>query len=93
MFQIQSMDVIHMDLLATINERSINWELVNAGDSPEDREANAKYVISVARKLGCCVFLTWEDITEVKPKMMMTFVASIMHFALSKSGGGGESKQ
>ena len=82
-----------MDLLATINERSINWELVNAGESAEDREANAKYVISVARKLGCCVFLTWEDITEVKPKMMMTFVASIMHFALSKNGGSGESKQ
>jgi plastin-1 len=84
-----------MDLLATINERSINWELVNAGETAEDREANAKYVISVARKLGCCVFLTWEDITEVKPKMMMTFVASIMHFELSKSGNGGagESKQ
>lgn len=39
---------------------------------------NAKYVISVARKIGAVVFLTWEDITEVKPKMIMTFVASLM---------------
>ena len=41
-------------------------------------EANAKYVISVARKLGATVFLTFEDIVEVKPKMLMTFVAAIM---------------
>ena len=38
------------------------------------------------------VFLTWEDITEVKPKMMMTFVASIMHFAIVNSREG-ETKQ
>ena len=78
-----------MDLLATLNDKSINWELVTSGSTEEDRAANAKYVISVARKLGCCVFLTWEDITEVKPKMMMTFVASIMHYVLTKGGGNG----
>ena len=81
-----------MDLLACINDRSINWELVNAGETEDDRAENAKYVISVARKLGCCVFLTWEDITEVKPKMMMTFVASIMHFAIVNNREG-ETKQ
>ena len=75
-----------------INNRSINWELVTAGETEEEREGNAKYVISVARKLGCCVFLTWEDITEVKPKMIMTFVASVMHHALGGTGGGGASK-
>jgi plastin-1 len=78
-----------MDLLSTLNAKSINWELVTAGETEEEREGNAKYVISVARKLGCCVFLTWEDITEVKPKMMMTFVASLMHHALGRGGGGG----
>ena len=82
-----------MDLLATINDKSINWELVTSGSTEEDRAANAKYVISVARKLGCCVFLTWEDVIEVKPKMMMTFVASIMHYVLTKNGGRGETKR
>jgi len=71
-----------MDLLSSLESRSINWDMVTAGESEEDRMMNAKYVISVARKLGCCVFLTWEDITEVKPKMLMTFVASVMHYAL-----------
>jgi plastin-1 len=83
-----------MDLLASINNKSINWDLVNDGATEEGRCENAKYVISVARKLGCCVFLTWEDITEVKPKMMMTFVASIMHYVLSKNGSvKGETKR
>ncbi len=47
--------------------------------SEEDLQLNAKYVISVARKLGATVFSLWEDIREVKPKMIMTFVAAIAH--------------
>jgi hypothetical protein len=31
----------------------------------EDRKLNATYIISVARKLGCSVFLLPEDIMEV----------------------------
>jgi len=31
-----------------------------AGDSDEDAELNAKYTISVARKIGVPVFITWE---------------------------------
>lgn len=34
----------------------------------EDRKLNATYIISVARKLGCSVFLLPEDIMEVKKK-------------------------
>lgn len=49
----------------------------------EERKANAKYIVSVARKIGGVVFLTWEDIVEVKPKMIMTFVASL--WATSKT--------
>jgi hypothetical protein len=46
-------------------------------DSKEAIENNAKYAISIARKLGACIFLTWEDIKEVKTKMLMTFVAGL----------------
>lgn len=31
----------------------------------EDKKSNATYIISVARKLGCSIFLLPEDIIEV----------------------------
>ncbi len=40
-------------------------------------ENNAKYALSIARKLGATVFLVWEDISEVKPKMLLTFAAGL----------------
>ena len=84
-----SMD-LHEAVLLTIENRAINWELVTAGGTEEERMNNAKYVISVARKIGCCVFLTWEDIVEVKPKMIMTLCASLMAWQReSQQGGGG----
>ncbi len=47
----------------------------------EEKELNAKYAISAARKLGCSLFLLWEDIVEVKPKMILSFLATVMAFA------------
>ncbi len=70
-----------IDLLSSIEPRIIDWEFVLPGTTEEEQTQNAKYVLSVARKLGCVVFCTWEDIVEVKPKMIMTFVASIMYTA------------
>jgi hypothetical protein len=46
---------------------------------------NAQYAISVARQIGCCIFLLWEDIVEVNQKMILTFVGSLM--LLATSGG------
>lgn len=31
-------------------------------------------ILSIARKIGACVFLTPEDIVEVKPKMLFGFI-------------------
>jgi len=67
-----------IDLLAAVDNRVINWEHVTEGKSAEDKLNNARYAISVARKLGATIFLLPEDIVEVKPKMILTFVASIM---------------
>ncbi len=36
------------------------------GSTPEECMLNAKYAISVARKIGACVFLSPADITEGK---------------------------
>jgi plastin-1 len=46
---------------------------------------NAKYVISCARKVGATVFLTPEDVIEVKAKMILTFVASLWTAELASS--------
>lgn len=44
----------------------------------QEHLANAKYAISMARKIGARVYALPEDITEVKPKMVMTVFACLM---------------
>ncbi|RQM20728.1 hypothetical protein B5M09_004720 [Aphanomyces astaci] len=78
--QALSDSVFLLDLVYAVEPRAVNWDAVALGSplSHVDKEANAKYAISCARKIGAAVFLTYEDIVEVKPKMIMTFVASLM---------------
>ena len=65
-------------IMKSIEPRSINWDIVMEGrDDDEAKENNAKYAISIARKLGATVFLVWEDIAEVKSKLLLTLLASI----------------
>uniref|UniRef100_A0A7S2S2Z4 Calmodulin n=1 Tax=Rhizochromulina marina TaxID=1034831 RepID=A0A7S2S2Z4_9STRA len=66
-----------IELCGAVNPNTVDWELVTAGETQEDQISNARYAISIARKLGACVFLTPEDIVEVKPKMLFTFIASL----------------
>jgi len=80
-----STGVFLMDLLATVDARVIDWTFVTPGETKENALSNAKYVISVARKLGATIFLLPEDIVEVKPKMILTFIASCMAVAFEKS--------
>ena len=67
-----------IELLASIEPRCIRWDLVLKEKlHDKDREMNAKYALSVARGLGAMNFLFWEGITEVKPKLLLTFLASL----------------
>lgn len=69
-------------IMKTIEPRSINWDLViQDKDDEEAKEKNAKYAISIARKLGATVFLVWEDIKECKSRLLLTFLASIYDVA------------
>lgn len=70
-----------IELFGSIEPRAINHELVTPGTDAESKEHNAKYVISIARKLGGSIFCTWEDIVEVNPKMIMTFIATAYSIA------------
>ncbi|KAH8115933.1 calponin [Phellopilus nigrolimitatus] len=48
-----------------------------AGDY-EERRQNAKLAISIARKMNATIFLVPEDIVDVRPRLIMTFVGSLM---------------
>jgi hypothetical protein len=52
-------------LCASIEPRVVNWDLVTPGETDVDRSMNAKYAISIARKLGAIIFLVWDDVVEV----------------------------
>ena len=67
-----------INIMKSIEPRSINWDIVVTDkDDEESRQNNAKYAISIARKLGATVFLVWEDIAEVKSKLLLTLLASL----------------
>jgi len=71
-------------LLSSIRSDIIDWDIVKTESkdskevSKEDSLLNARYAISIARKLGGTIFLLPEDIYELKPKMILTFLASCM---------------
>jgi len=71
--------IFFLDLLHGINQKIVDWDVVKlSATSTDDKINNARYAISVARKMNAVVFLLPEDIVECKPKMIMTFIASCM---------------
>ncbi|CAB1418500.1 unnamed protein product [Pleuronectes platessa] len=68
-----------LDLIDVIQPGSIRYDLLKADDLTEDEKLNnAKYAISMARKIGARVYALPEDLVEVKPKMVMTVFACLM---------------
>eukprot|EP00762_Andalucia_godoyi_P008019 ANDGO_03484.mRNA.1 Fimbrin len=65
------------ELCSAVESRAVDAEMVTKGEEQKDKELNAKYAISVARKIGATLFTQWEDLVEVNSKMVMTFVASL----------------
>eukprot|EP01121_Diplochlamys_sp_Union-15-3_P013330 TRINITY_DN4119_c0_g1_i1.p1 TRINITY_DN4119_c0_g1~~TRINITY_DN4119_c0_g1_i1.p1 ORF type:complete len:523 (+),score=101.08 TRINITY_DN4119_c0_g1_i1:38-1606(+) len=72
-----------LELLDAIR-KCVDWDIVTSGSNDAEALQNAKYAISIARKLGACIFLLPEDIVEVKPKMILTFVGTVMSIGLQK---------
>lgn len=75
-----------LELLSAVNPKIVNFDLVYPGQTEEDAKSNAKYAISVARKMGASIFLLPEDIFNVQPKMLLTFIGTIMAIHLSGEG-------
>ncbi|XP_055642718.1 plastin-2 isoform X2 [Toxorhynchites rutilus septentrionalis] len=67
-----------IDLIDSIKPGSINYDNVKEGSTAEEKLENAKYAVSMARKIGARVYALPEDIAEVKPKMIMTVFACLM---------------
>ena len=74
-----------LELLAAINSSIVNFELVSSAPDEDSMKSNAKYAITIARKLGASIFLLPEDIVQVKPKMLLTFIGSLMAIHLSQN--------
>nr|CAD1831379.1 unnamed protein product [Ananas comosus var. bracteatus] len=74
-----------LQLLSSVEPRIVNWNIVTKGETDEEKRLNATYIISVARKLGCSIFLLPEDIMEVNQKMILTLTASIMYWSLQQT--------
>ncbi|KAI0037208.1 calponin homology domain-containing protein [Vararia minispora EC-137] len=51
---------------------------VSENSDYEDRKQNAKLAISIARKLNALIFLVPEDIVDVRSRLILTFVGSLM---------------
>lgn len=83
--------IFFLELLSAVEPRVVNWNLVTKGGSDEEKKLNATYIISVARKLGCSLFLLPEDIMEVNQKMILMLTASIMYWSLQQSTDESES--
>ncbi|KAL5794233.1 hypothetical protein ACOSP7_002827 [Xanthoceras sorbifolium] len=79
-----STGIFFLELLSAVEPRVVNWSLVTKGETEEDKKLNATYIISVARKLGCSIFLLPEDIIEVNQKMILILTACIMYWSLQK---------
>ncbi|EFJ49550.1 actin-bundling protein FimA [Volvox carteri f. nagariensis] len=67
-----------LQLLAAICPRSVNPKYVLPGRNAEERGSNARYLLSCARKLGCVIFLAWEDVVAARPNLLLLLLASFM---------------
>lgn len=65
------------DLIDAIKPNTIKYDELKHG-SNEAKMDNARYAVSMARKIGARVFALPEDIVEVKQKMVMTIFATLM---------------
>eukprot|EP00122_Pirum_gemmata_P017551 Pgem_evm1s16439 len=59
-----------IDLVDCIKPESIDYDIViSNASSNKDKMNNAKYAVSMARKIGAGVYALPEDIAEVNQKM------------------------
>lgn len=75
-----SSGVYLLDVLNGLKPGYVDYDLVYQGSniSDEEKYANARLAISIARKLGALIWLVPEDINEVRSRLILSFVGSLM---------------
>lgn len=77
-----SSGVYLLDVLNGIKPGYVDYDLVYQGNiGEEEKYANARLAISIARKLGALIWLVPEDINEVRSRLILSFVGSLMSVA------------
>ena len=78
-----------IDLIDAIAPGTVKWDMVKRGEERamknDDKLNNAKYAISLARKIGARVYTLPDDLVEVNPKMVLTLFACLMGHSLKKA--------
>ncbi|KAG8895534.1 hypothetical protein FRB99_000490 [Tulasnella sp. 403] len=74
-----SSGIFFLNLLDSMRPGIVDQSLViNPPNSFEEQRQNAKLAISIARKMNALIFLVPEDIIDVRPRLILTFVGSLM---------------
>ncbi|XP_028251223.1 plastin-1 [Parambassis ranga] len=78
-----------IDLIDVIAPGTVKWDMVKreekGGLKKDDKLNNAKYAVSLARKIGARVYALPDDLVEVNPKMVLTVFACLMGHGLRKA--------
>jgi plastin-1 len=70
--------IFFLDLLNGMKSSYVDYDLVAAGRTDDEKYANAKLAISIARKMGATIWLVPEDITSMRSRLIVTFIGSLM---------------
>ncbi|KAL8942130.1 MAG: hypothetical protein Q9211_001534 [Gyalolechia sp. 1 TL-2023] len=70
--------VFLLDVLNGMKSSYVDYDLVTAGRTVDEAYANAKLAISIARKIGATIWLVPEDICQVRSRLVVTFIGSLM---------------
>uniref|UniRef100_A0A8C3AQK2 Plastin 1 (I isoform) n=1 Tax=Cyclopterus lumpus TaxID=8103 RepID=A0A8C3AQK2_CYCLU len=78
-----------IDLIDAIAPGTVKWDMVKRAEGgvlkDADKLNNAKYALSLARKIGARVYTQPEDLVKVNPKMVLTLFASLMGHGMKKA--------
>ncbi|XP_055013626.1 plastin-1-like [Boleophthalmus pectinirostris] len=79
-----------IDLIDVIAPGTVKWDMVQKSEkgrslTKEDKLNNAKYAVSLARKIGARVYALPDDLVEVNPKMVLTIFACLMGHGMKKT--------
>ncbi|KAI9858248.1 MAG: Fimbrin, actin-bundling protein [Vezdaea acicularis] len=67
-----------LDVMNGMKSNYVDYELVAPGRTDDECYMNAKLGISIARKMGATIWLVPEDINNVRSRLVVTFIGSLM---------------